>query len=275
MNSSESSFLPTSSSLALSGKTVLVTRAAGQSSVFTQHLQRHGATVLEMPTLEIRPPSSWQPLDEAIALLDQFNWLILTSVNGVNGMFDRLAHHGRDRLPTTLKLAVVGQKTAQCLQQHGIQPDFIPPNYVADSLIDHFPEDRAQLKILFPRVESGGRDVLVRAFTEQGAQVTEVAAYESGCAPAIAPEIRAALLDGRVDVLTFASSKTVKCFAQLTQDLGSDRWANVCIASIGPQTSTACQDYLGRVDLEAHDYTLDGLTQVIVEWSRSSLGHGG
>jgi uroporphyrinogen III methyltransferase/synthase len=267
VNSFESSSLQSSPSQALSGKTILVTRAAGQSSAFRQRLEHQGATVLDVPTLEIRPPSSWQPLDDAIAQIEQFDWLILTSVNGVEALWQRLAQHGRDRLPAGLKLAVVGQKTAQRLQQRGIEPDFIPPDYVADSLVTHFPVAGANLRILFPRVESGGRDVLVRALSDQGAQVTEVAAYESGCVQAIAPELWQILQAEPIDVLTFASSKTVQCFAQLTKPLGRDRFSQCCIASIGPQTSLACQRYLGRVDVEAQDYTLEGLTQALVQWA--------
>lgn len=259
------------SNLPLAHRTILVTRAAGQSSQFSTLLAKQGASVLEMPAIAIGPPASWQPLDEAIAQIDQFDWLILTSANGVTYTFDRLQHQGVT-IPPSLKLAVVGQKTSKSLQSLGYEPDFIPPDFVADSLVEHFPEPVSGLRLLFPRVESGGREVLMRELTEQGAIVTEVPAYESGCETAIAPEIQTALVQKQIDVITFASSKTVKCVAQLLHSLpdAEQLIQSVSIASIGPQTSIACQHYFGRVDMEATEYTLDGLTEAIAQWASRS-----
>ncbi len=264
----------------LAGKTILVTRAAGQSSQFSQLLQQVGADVLEMPALEIRPPSSWEPVDRAIAQLDSFDWLILTSTNGVDYFFQRLHHLGRSTEELTkLKIAVVGKKTAARLAEQSIEPDFIPPDYVADALVSHFPDRDAlpNLKILFPRVESGGREVLVNELTAQQAQVTEVPAYESGCPEAIAPDVLSALQQGSIDVVTFASSKTVRCFHQLLTRASHDNLledlavvtTQFQIASIGPQTSHTCGQLFGRVDIEAKEYTLDGLTSALVTWALS------
>lgn len=269
---------------ALDGKTILVTRSAGQSSEFTRLLNEQGATVLEMPAIAITPPSSWQPLDDAIAHLDQFDWLILTSSNGVDYFCDRLAQGGHSlEALNTVKIAVVGKKTSYALVQRGIEPDFVPPNFVADALVEHFPqkEQLVGLKILFPRVETGGRDVLVRELTQQGAIVTEVPAYESGCVQTVEPSIEHALRQGHIDVVTFASSKTVQCFAKLIDRWAASpeaflnrsaiipNWDSICLASIGPQTSLSCRECFGRFTLEAAEYTLDGLTQAIVEWAKA------
>lgn len=256
----------------LTGKTVLITRSVGQSSQFAELLQQTGATVLEMPALEIGPPSSWDALDQAIAHLHSFDWLILTSTNGVDYFFERLAAQGKDaRSLAGVNIAVVGKKTANSLTQRGLQPDFIPPDFVADSMITHFPEADylTGKKILFPRVESGGRDVLVKEFTDKGAIVTEVAAYQSRCPEAIAPDALTALEQGKVDIITFASSKTVQCFHQML-GASNSQLNHICIASIGPQTSAACDRLLGRVDIEAEEYTLEGLVQAIVQWARVS-----
>lgn len=256
----------------LSGKTILVTRAAGQSSKFTQLLTAEGATVMEMPALVIGPPSSWFALDKAIAQLNStstayFNWLILTSANGVNFFFERLQAKGKDI--STLhhtKIAVVGKKTATSLQKYQLEPDFIPPDFVADSLVSHFPESLSGKRILFPRVETGGREVLVQELSQRGAEVVEVPAYESRCPDAVAPEISNALKAHKINIVTFASSKTVQNFAHLTQFLENNGLEGVCIASIGPQTSESCQQLFGRLDLEAKEYTLEGLTKAIVNW---------
>lgn len=259
------------SSYPLSDKTILVTRAAEQSSKFTSLLEEQGATVIEMPALAITPPSSWVDLDRAIANLSQFQWLILTSANGVNYFFERLHDLGYDtRALGGVKIAVVGRKTASVLQKRQLNPDFIPPDYVADSLVAHFPESLTGKKVLFPRVETGGREILVQELSNQGAEVVEVAAYQSQCPEKIDLVAWQALQQQQIDVITFASSKTVKNFYQLLQqqlsstDTIQSLLANVCIASIGPQTSKTCRELLGRIDLEAQEYTLEGLTQAIV-----------
>ena len=207
-----------SNSFPLTGKTILVTRAAEQSSKFTVLLQQQGATVVEMPALSITPPSDWSALDQAIANLQQFQWLILTSANGVNYFFDRLDHLGYDtRALGNTKIAVVGRKTAAVLKTKKLNADFIPPNYVADSMVENFPEVLTGQKLLFPRVETGGRAILVKELTRQGAEVVEVAAYQSQCPLQMDTTVWQALKQGQIEVITFASSKTVKNFSRLLQ----------------------------------------------------------
>ncbi|NJN37869.1 MAG: uroporphyrinogen-III C-methyltransferase [Acaryochloridaceae cyanobacterium CSU_3_4] len=264
----------------LFGKTILVTRAVAQSQAFSQSLTEAGAVVMDMPALTIGPPSSWAGLDDAIASLDQFDWLILTSANGVTGFLERLFHQGKDtRALASLQIAVVGRKTAKILEQQGLKADYIPPDYVADALVKSFPgrEALAGQKFLFPRVESGGRDILVQQFTAQGATVVEVAAYESACPDTVDLQVIQAFEQQAIDLVTFASSKTVRYFQQLIQQAaiaqaggGTEQtwqqWlAPLTIASIGPQTSLTCRQVLGRVDIEAPEYTLEGLTQSIID----------
>ncbi|MFM9265652.1 uroporphyrinogen-III C-methyltransferase [Tychonema sp. BBK16] len=274
------------SQLPLAGNTILVTRAATQSGPFADRLQEQGARVIEMPALVIGPPSSWEALDSAIDQLSTFHWLILTSHNAVDCFFQRLEANGKDaRSLFGIKIAVVGKKTAESLRSHSLQPDFIPPNFVADSLVENFPWEGGHgdmegghggtaptgCKILFPRVESGGREVLVKEFTAKGAQVIEAPAYQSCCPETIDPIALAALQNRAVNIITFASSKTVQNFCKLIEQSpelsGSQDWLqNVCIASIGPETSKSCYDLLGKVDVEAQEYTLDGLSDAIVQW---------
>ena len=261
-----------SSEFSIDRKTILVTRAAEQSSYFTDLLLECGALVLEMPALEITPPSSWQALDEAIAALDTFHWLILTSSNAINYFFQRLETLGKDsRSLGNLKIAVVGKKTAKTLKEYHLTPDFIPPNFVADSLAENFPDRLSKLKILFPRVETGGRQVLVKELTAKGANIIEVPTYESKCPDRIDPYVLKALKERSIDVVTFASSKTVRnCYrlfkdALTSQEL-TENIASFAIASIGPQTSKTCRELFGRVDIEAKEYTLDGLTDAIVTY---------
>lgn len=258
----------------LKGQTILITRAASSNTAFRKLLADKGATVLEMPALVIKPPSTWQALDQAIQDLDSFDWLILTSANGVQYFFERLSELGKNKqnLDKT-KIAVVGKKTAQCLQQYQIAPHFIPPDFIADSLVANFPEALSGKKILFPRVETGGREILVKELKTQNAIVAEVPAYQSTCPDQVEPTVYSALLQGKITIITFASSKTVKNFCALidqalvhdVQNSLAHLLKDVKIASIGPQTSQTCEELLQRVDIEAKEYTLDGLTKAIEE----------
>ncbi|MFK8182620.1 MAG: uroporphyrinogen-III C-methyltransferase [Phormidesmis sp.] len=264
---------PSDTPKSLAGNTILVTRAASQSGQFSELLRAKGANTIDFPALVIQAPETWEPVDKAIATLSAFDWLILTSANAVNYFLDRLLHQGKDfRALASLKIAVVGKKTNAVLTQRGLVADFTPPKFVADSLIENFPENPAGLKLLFPRVEQGGRAVLVQEMTAKGAAVTEVAAYESACPERIHPAAKVAIENRAVSAITFASSKTVRHFAQLMQQTFGDDWLaqleGIAIASIGPQTSRDCQSLLGKVTVEAEEYTLSGLVKVLEAWAQ-------
>jgi len=284
----------------------MVTRAASQSSEIATLFSNRGATVLEVPSLEIVPPSSYAPLDAAIAELSSYDWLVLTSANAVDYFMGRLlfiaatsepsiadqsAYEEVQQMLEGVKVAVVGKKTEALTLRWGFEPDFIPPKFDADSLLEHFPgrnetDGLKGVRILFPRVESGGREVLTAGLRELGAIVTEVAAYESRCPKSLPESALRALEDGEVDFVTFASSKTVRNFAQMLQGAATDTvevlageaetgqlltldntalqdLADTTIVSIGPQTSEACREVLGRVDVEAEVYTIEGLVQAV------------
>lgn len=252
----------------LEGKRILVTRSVGQSSQFKQLLEKTGAEVIEMPTLVILPPDTWKPLDQAIAQIQNYDWLILTSANAVEFFFQRLHfHHLDSRCLHHLKIAVVGRKTAEFLALQGIIPDLIPTEFIADNLAANFP-DCQDLRILFPRVQSGGREVLITELEHKGAKVNAVPAYESGCPKEIDELALRSLQNYQIDILTFASSKTVKHFYQLLCQVQPpsiwNQWlSSVQIASIGTQTSATCVELLSRVDIEAKEFTLEGLVAAI------------
>lgn len=260
--------LPT---LPLAGRTILVTRAVDSGGQFQIQLRDLGAQVLEMPVLEVTPPPDPQPLDAALAQLPTFDWLLLTSAQAVDAVLERLLALGYDtRHLHGVRIGVVGEKTAQHLQRWGLQPDFTPPEFVADALLTHFP-DRDTLAgrpILFPRVASGGREVLTQGLRALGAIVTEVAAYETCCPDQAPPLVLEQLAAGRVDAVTFTSSKTVRHFCRLLSQANSDwqTWIqSLAVAAIGPQTARTCEEYFGRVDVQAETYTLEGLTTALVE----------
>ncbi|BCL39926.1 uroporphyrinogen-III synthase [Nostoc sp. MS1] len=274
MNSHKSSSINKYSSLKpLSGVTVVVTRASEQSNQFVGLLEQVGATALSMSCLCIYPPSSYEKLDEAIANLHQFDWLIFTSTNGIDYFLERLTRLGYNtNVLANIKIAVVGQKTAARLQEYGLKVDFFPPDFVSDSLIASFPNrDNLQgTKILYPQLEAGGRENIVEELTSLGAEVQAVPTYQSNCTTEIPLLITQAFLSGKIDVVTFASPKTVRCFRESVKLINAESVLdNICIASIGPVTSEACRSILNRVDVEANPYTLDGLTDAIVQWKQA------
>ncbi|MFZ9850694.1 MAG: uroporphyrinogen-III synthase [Vulcanococcus sp.] len=249
----------------LSGHTIAVTRAEQQLGEARRLFEAAGARVLDLPALVIGPPDSWGPLDDALDELEDFHWLVVSSSNGVEAVEARLRRRGSSlaRRPSGLKIAAVGRKTAARLEELGAPADFVPPAFVADSLIEHFPVSGWGLRLLLPRVQSGGRTVLAEAFGEAGSRVVEVAAYESRCPQALPAATAAALAEGAVSAITFSSGKTVRHTAQLLEAaFGADwpqRLAGVALVSIGPQTSRTCLEVLGRVDAEADPHDLDGL----------------
>jgi uroporphyrinogen-III synthase len=254
-----------SDSPALSGRTIAVTRADQQLGAARRLFEAAGAAVVDLPALVIGPPDHWGPLDDALAELDQFHWLVFSSGNGVEAVQQRLARLGGSlaHRPSGVKIAAVGRKTAAALEALGAAADFIPPDFIAESLVEHFPVSGWGQRLLLPRVQSGGRTVLAEAFAEAGARVVEVPAYESRCPDGLPSAAVRALDQGEVDAITFSSGKTVNHTAQLLEGAFGDGWrerlVTVRVVSIGPATSERCHAVLGRVDSEANPHDLEGL----------------
>lgn len=261
---------PPMTSPPLQQRCVVVTRAASQLGEARRLFEAAGARVLDLPALVIGPPDSWGPLDDALAELEDFHWLVFSSANGVEAVEARLERIGSnlaDR-PRGVKIAAVGASTASRLERLGTPADFVPPAFVADSLIEHFPVSGWGLRLLLPRVQSGGRTILGDAFAAAGARVVEVPAYESRCPQELPLATAAALRAGQVDALTFSSGKTVQHTCALLQHSFGDAWREVLVGvaliSIGPQTSARCLELLGRVDAEADPHDLQGLVRACV-----------
>ena len=260
----------------LVNRTVVVTRAANQQGEARTLLEAEGARVLDLPALVIGPPDDWGPLDDALDELEDFHWLVFSSANGVQAVEQRLQRRGSclARRPDSLKIAAVGRKTAALLDGLGAPADFVPPRFVADSLIENFPVSGFGLRMLLPRVQSGGRTLLADVFAEAGVRVVEVAAYESGCPSSMPDPTAAALEEGSVDAIAFSSGKTAEHTAQLLEQRFGPGWTNrlegVKVISIGPQTSRSCLQCFGRVDSEADPHDLEGLADACAQAMQKS-----
>ncbi|MFZ0132060.1 MAG: uroporphyrinogen-III C-methyltransferase [Desulfobacterales bacterium] len=250
----------------LLGKRIVVTRARAQASDLVRQLAELGAECLEYPTISVEPPEDWAPLDRAIDRLDQYDWLIFTSVNGVTFFFDRLFGRGRDvRALGRIGTAAIGPATAARLLEFGLTSDIVPETYQAEAVIAAFEKKNISgKKILLPRAAEA-RPILPQQLAQMGAAVDEVPAYRTRPATDGARDLVARLEARSIDMITFTSSSTVTNFKSL---LPGDRFEDlirpVTIASIGPITSETALKQGFEVHLTAESFTIPGLVAAIV-----------
>jgi uroporphyrinogen III methyltransferase/synthase len=245
----------------LSGRLIVVTRAREQARALCDLLEAAGARVLEVPTIAIEPPDSWDALDRALAALPAYHWVVFTSVNGVSAVRQRLAERGQgaDAL-AGCRLAAIGPATAGALGRWGLVPEAVPDQYVAEGLAARLAAlVRAGQRVLLPRAAEA-RDALVRGLEALGARVDEVAAYRTRPVPEGAGTLRTALGQGRVDAVTFTSSSTVRHFAALFPAGELPRlMAGVVVACIGPVTAATAREHGLRPDVVPDRYTIPAL----------------
>jgi uroporphyrinogen III methyltransferase/synthase len=254
----------------LLGKTVVVTRAREQASELVRMLSDLGAECIECPTIAITPPADYAPLDSAIETLSErgYDWLIFTSVNGVDFFFERLFEKGGDvRAIGRAKIAAIGPATSRRLENYGLRSDLVPEDYRAESIIDAFSrESIAGKKILLPRATEA-RPILPAALAEMGGRVEEVPAYLTREDRSGAEEVIRRLSEGKIDLITFTSSSTARNFRALLPD---DRFEallrGVTIASIGPITTDTARGIGFDVRLTAETYTIPGLLDAILAY---------
>jgi uroporphyrinogen-III synthase len=255
----------------LQGKRVLVSRARDQAAALSFPLRELGAEVLEIPFIEIRPPASWQLLDSALLEIHNYDWLILTSVNGVKALAGRIQHLGLDPLNFVhLKVAAIGPATEQALEEQQFQVDVVPEKYVAEAVVSALRSQVKGQRILLVRAKVA-RDVIPEQLQKAGAVVNVVEAYETVVPEASRTRLHAALRDSahKPDVITFTSSSTARNFAsmlELDSQPGRGRPSilqGVKLASIGSVTSATMRELGLLVDIEAREFTALGLVEAI------------
>jgi len=252
----------------LFGKGVLVTRATEQAGRFSGLLGEKGALVFECPAIEVAPPENFAGLDEALGSLSGFDWLVFTSVNGVERFFERLHAGGGDsRALGPCRVAAVGPRTAEALAAHGIRPDLIPSGYHAEGIVEAFAgQDVSGSKALYPKADRA-RDVIPAGLAALGMEVVAPVAYRTTLPDSLPHEALAALEERRIHCVTFTSSSTVSNLAAM---VGENRLIHllegVAVASIGPVTSATCRELGLRVDLEPAVSTIEALTEEIVRY---------
>jgi uroporphyrinogen III methyltransferase/synthase len=259
--------------LPLTGRTVVITRAGKQADEFTRALESQGARVIVCPTIEITDPESYDRLDEALNDLYGYDWLIFTSVNGVDYFLRRLQSTGHDvsRLDD-LRVCAIGEATANRLGEARIHVDLVPSVFKAEgvfSALEQFAGGREALRglnFLIPRA-TVARDYLPAALTEAGARVDVVPAYRTVLPGNLDRGKISALLAGGADCIAFTSSSTVRNLAQLfdTADLGLVL-ESVVIACIGDITSQTAREFGLQPKIQPQEFTVPALVQAITKY---------
>ncbi|WP_026760114.1 uroporphyrinogen-III C-methyltransferase [Selenomonas ruminantium] len=247
----------------LFGKRILVTRARNQASKLTAKLENLGAEVLEAPAISmVDPADNYAALDKAIDHVADYHWLIFTSANGVGRFFARLFKAGKDaRALGYAKIAAIGSATAEKLKQYGLVADVIPQEYRAEGVVEALKGKLPpHAKILIPRAEEA-REVLPDTLREMGAEVEVAPAYRTVCGQVDGEALAADIKAGRIDLVTFTSSSTVK---NLVNIIGSaEVLKGVKTACIGPVTADTAKSLGIEPDIIAKEYTIDGLVEAI------------
>lgn len=263
--------------LPLFGKRVVITRMREQAALFGDLLAERGAQVVEIPAIEIRNPDSWERLDNAVRRLNEFDDLLVTSVNGVRNFLARLKACGRDvRDLKGIKIGAIGPATALEFERSGIRVDYVPEEYRAEGLLEVLAKrDLAGKSFLIPRARLA-RDLVPRVLSERGARVEVVEAYRVE-PPEYQPEDLEALLTPPPSVVTYTSSSTARNFSQLPiPPRVREKLAAAKVASIGPITSATLRELGLKVDIEAEKSTIQGLVEAIEAYFRfqtSTLSH--
>lgn len=246
----------------LEGKKILVTRAAEQAGEFSRAILERGAMPVEIPVIAIRGARN-ASVREALERLPQYRWIIFTSANGIKFFFHLLHEAGLD-FPAGVKVAVIGTKTLDTLQEHGINADLVPDEFVAESLVDSL---KKQLKpgepVLLPRGNLA-RDTLPNELAEFGADVTDAVVYETVFNEEIREDLAGALSTNGVDVVTFTSSSTVESFFRLLDGMDMDKClSGKLIACIGPVTAETAREFGFEPAIVPENHTTSGMLDEI------------
>ncbi|MBA7644833.1 Uroporphyrinogen-III C-methyltransferase [subsurface metagenome] len=248
------------------GKHILVTRAKHQAGELSRLLLKYGAIPVEMPVIEISPPPTWEELDQAILNLKSYHWIIFTSVNAVEVLFQRLHARNLDaRWLDGVRIGVIGPTTARALQERGLHPDCLPETYTSQGLLAKFScQDMTKCRVLLPRADIASKE-LADGLTRLGAEVHQVTVYKT-TGPTEAVSLgKQMLLRGEIDIITFTSASTVNnLLAILGQEWEAVKKAK--LACIGPNTAAALAKKRLKADIVATEHTIPGLVEAIEEY---------
>jgi uroporphyrinogen III methyltransferase/synthase len=239
----------------LRGRRIIVTRPRHQAESLRSALEALGADVVVAPAIRIEPPADWAPLDAAIDRADNYDWIVFTSVNGVEAFFDRATSTPR------CEFAAIGPATEDALSERGVRASVVPERFVAEEVFEAMSRrtDLSGKKILLPRADIA-REALPKLLRDAGGDVDVVVAYRTTPASEDIERALALVRDASVDAVTFTSGSTVRSFFSSADEAVR---ARVTPASIGPITSDALREENVEPVIEAERYTTEGLVEAI------------
>lgn len=251
--------------LPLFGQRVLVTR---EHSGGFERLEELGAEIIELPTIEIQPPTNYSELDSSISRIDSYNWIVFTSANGVRYFLKRFFELDRDiRDLKGLKICAIGTKTAAEIKKYGIKVDLVPEEFRAEGLIEAFsrvgePVDR--LRILLPRAEVA-REVFPEKIRSLGGHIDTPPAYRAVRPDMHGKRLKRFLKEGRITIATFTSAATFKNFLEIMGEEAIELLKGVKIAVIGPVTAEAIEKKGLKVDIMPEKATIEAMVDEIIK----------
>lgn len=250
--------------LPLAGKRVLVTRSREQAGRLSDKLTAQGASVIEIPAIEILPPMSYEPLDAGLRRLSAYQWLVVTSANTVRSIQERMAALGLSPDDFVhLRIAAVGSATRQTLEEMGLQVSVTPPEYVAESLVEALGERCQGARVLIARAAMA-RDVIPDGLRNTGATVDVVEAYRTVIPESSIAKARDVFSRCPPDAVTFTSSSTVTNFFALLRAADIERPTGLRVFSIGPVTSGTLREFGWQPSAEADPHTVEGLVESMI-----------
>jgi uroporphyrinogen III methyltransferase / synthase len=252
----------------LFGKRILITRGREQSRKMAEKISEQGGEPVLFPTIQFEPPTDTGPLDDCIGRVGELHWIVFTSVNGVERFFERFFQIREDiRDLAGPKIAAIGPITAAAIRKHGLKVNLLAKEFVAEGVLALFPLEEVKGKrFLIPRAEQA-REILPQELAARGAEVKVVSVYRTTRpAETDVADIRKKLESKELDAVTFTSSSTVTHFAEMLHEANlATLLDGIVVASIGPVTSGTIREKGLSVDVEAAEYTIDGLVTALAQ----------
>jgi uroporphyrinogen III methyltransferase/synthase len=258
----------------LFGRVIGITRPEDQADEAAQRAYQLGALPILLPTIEIAPPEDWSAVNDVLKRLDQFDWIVWTSANGVRGLLDRLWQTGGDiRRLSRAKLACIGPATAAVLEKYSLRADLVPSEFRAEALAAELRPHVAGRRVLWARA-SRGRDVLPQELTEAGANLEQIVVYQNRDVASLPESELGQLERGELDWIGLSSPSIARALPRLlTPAARAQIGSRTRLASISPVTTAAAVEAGLPITAEATTYTWEGLFQAMIAAEREAIAN--
>lgn len=232
----------------------MIMRPKEQLKPISEEIVRLGGTPIEFPTIRIEPTEENGWVGRIAETLNEYDWVVFTSANGVRQFFERIAETERDSRDFSPRIAVIGSATAHAVKQYGFKVSFIPSSYLTERLAIELPEVNGK-RILLVRAE--GTDAkMASMLKERDAIVNEIYPYRVA-------RIKPSNLPDKYDAILFTSPSTVSSFSEILRSNGAESQGGI-VCCIGPVTAKAAEEQGFRVDVVANEHSVKGLLDTLI-----------